>query len=108
MFGEAINTFLFFLRFNLCICLWLHWVFVAIPRLSLAAARKKIFCLGGGWATLVACRLLIAVASLVELGLKMLGLQKLWHTGPVVAHGLSCSAACGIFPDQGSNMCLLH
>ena len=69
MFGEAINTFLFFLRFNLCICLWLHWVFVAIPRLSLAAARKKIFCLGGGWATLVACRLLIAVASLVELGL---------------------------------------
>ena len=26
----------------------------------------------------------------------------------VVAHGLSCSAACGIFPDQGSNLCLLH
>ena len=26
----------------------------------------------------------------------------------VVAHGPSCSAACGIFPDQGSNPCLLH
>ena len=26
----------------------------------------------------------------------------------VVVHGLSCSAACGIFPDQGSNPCLLH
>ena len=26
----------------------------------------------------------------------------------VVAHGLSCSVACGIFPDQGSNPCLLH
>ena len=26
----------------------------------------------------------------------------------VVAHGLSCSAACGIFPDQGSNPCALH
>ena len=26
----------------------------------------------------------------------------------VVAHGLSCSVACGIFPDQGSNSCLLH
>ena len=26
----------------------------------------------------------------------------------VVAHGLSCSAACGIFPDQGSNPCTLH
>ena len=25
-----------------------------------------------------------------------------------VAHGLSCSAACGIFPDQGSNPCPLH
>ena len=26
----------------------------------------------------------------------------------VVAHGLSCSAACGIFPDQRSNPCPLY
>ena len=26
----------------------------------------------------------------------------------VVAHELSCSVACGIFPDQGSNPCPLH
>ena len=26
----------------------------------------------------------------------------------VVAHGSSCSAACGILPDQGSNPCPLH
>ena len=26
----------------------------------------------------------------------------------VVAHGPSCSTACGIFPDQGSNPCFLH
>ena len=26
----------------------------------------------------------------------------------VVAHGPSCSAACGIFRDQGSNLCPLH
>ena len=26
----------------------------------------------------------------------------------VVAHGPSCSAACGIFPDQGLNPCHLH
>ena len=38
----------------------------------------------------------------------------LWSTGSrragsvAVAHGLSCSAACGIFPDQGSNPCALH
>ena len=38
----------------------------------------------------------------------------LWSTGSrragsaVVAHGPSCSAACGILPDQGSNPCRLH
>ena len=25
-----------------------------------------------------------------------------------MAHGLSCSVACGIFPDQGSNLCPPH
>ena len=31
------------------------------------------------------------------------------HAGSViVAHGPSCSVACGIFPDQGSNPCSLH
>ena len=25
-----------------------------------------------------------------------------------MAHGPSCSVACGIFPDQGSNPCPLH
>ena len=25
-----------------------------------------------------------------------------------MAHGLSCSTACGIFPDQGLNPCPLH
>ena len=31
------------------------------------------------------------------------------HAGSVVvAHGPSCSAACGIFPGQGSNPCPLH
>ena len=29
------------------------------------------------------------------------------HVGTVVVHGLSCSAACGIFPDQGLNPCSL-
>ena len=35
-------------------------------------------------------------------------LQQLQHTDSVVeAHGLSCSIACGIFPDQESNSCTL-
>ena len=34
---------------------------------------------------------------------------RLWSTGSVaVGHGLSCSEAYGIFPDQGSNPRLLH
>ena len=66
--------------------------------------------------------LLIVVASLVaEHGLQAHRLQQLWLSGSlvvarglqsagsvVVAHGLSCSTACGIFPDQGSNLCPLH
>ena len=36
-------------------------------------------------------------------------LQWLWNEGSVVvAHGLSCPGACGIFPDQGSNSHPLH
>ena len=45
--------------------------------------------------------LLIAMVSLAA---------ELWgeRASIVVAHGLSCSLVCGIFPDQGSNLCLLH
>ena len=76
------NKFIYFIY----IYFWLHWVFVAVRGL------------------------LIAVSSLVaEHGLQVRGLQQLWPLGSVVvAHGLSCSAACGIFPNQGSNPCPLH
>ena len=46
--------------------------------------------------------------SLQSTGSTMHGLQSSQCMGSVVmAHGLSCSEACGIFPDQGSNPCLL-
>ena len=33
----------------------------------------------------------------------------LWTAGSVAAvPGLSCSVTCGVFPDQGSNLCPLH
>ena len=33
----------------------------------------------------------------------------LWRAGSIVmTHGLSCSVACGILPDQRSNPCSLH
>ena len=62
-----------------------------------------------------------ARAPLGCVGSRVLGLQQLqrvdsavavcglWSTGStIVAHGLSCFSACGISPDQGSNLCLLH
>ena len=86
------------------------WIFVAVGRLSLVAVSRVFFMVHG---------LLLVVASLV-------GKQGFRHESPVavhgpssfdsqalgtdsiVVHGLSCSEACGIFMDQGSNLCLLH
>ena len=36
------------------------------------------------------------------------GAPLLWCVGSIVWHMDCCSTACGIFPDQGSNLCLLH
>ena len=69
---------------------WLCLVFIAVCRLSLVAASR-------GYSWVVVRGFLIVVASpVVE--------HWLSHVDSVVvAHGLSCSAACGIFPDEGSN-----
>ena len=81
--------------FYLFIYFWLCWVFVSVRGLSLVAAS------GGHSSSRCA-------------GLSLLWPLLLWSTGSrragsvVVAHGPSCSAACGIFPDQGSNPCPLH
>ena len=65
------------------------------PRLSLAAVS-------GGSSLVAMCGLLVAAASLVvEHKLKSVG-------SAVVARGLSCFVARGIFLDQGSNLCPLH
>ena len=55
-------------------------------------------------------RLLSVLVSLgFGAGSRVQGPQQLQHVGSaVMAHGLSCSEACGIFPDQGSNSCPLH
>ena len=65
--------------------------------------------------SLVAVRgLLIAGAALVaEHGLQARGVNGVAPgfstTGSiVVAHRLGCSKACGVFPDQGLNPCLLR
>ena len=50
-------------------------------------------------------RFLIAVAShVVSTEASTVAACRLWSAGSVVVvHGLSCPAACGIFPDQGWN-----
>ena len=93
--GVFVFCFLFFLFIYLFIYFWLCWVFVSVRGLSLVVAS------GGNsssWCT----------------GLSLSRPLLLWSMGSrrtgsvVVAHGPSCSAACGIFPDQGSNPCPLH
>ena len=63
----------------------------------------------GGYSSMQCMGLLILGASLWSVGSGMKGFQWLQHVGLVVmACELTCSAACGIFPDQGSNLCPLR
>ena len=51
----------------------------------------------------------VRASVVAAFGLSSCGTWALEHEGlVVVAHRLSCSAACGIFPDQGSNLWTLH
>ena len=74
----------YFLKIYLFIYFWLCWVFIYVRGLSLVAAS-------GGHS-------LSRPLLLRSTGSRRAG-------SVVVAHGPSCSAACGIFPDQGSNPC---
>ena len=99
---------LFFLKFDMYICcsysppfiylfiyLWLCWVFVSVRGLSPVAASR------GHSSSRCTGLSLSQPLSLRSTGSRRAG-------SVVVAHRLSCSAACGIFPDQGSNPCALH
>ena len=85
----------FFFKFIYFIYLWLCWVFVSVRGLSLVVAsggHSSSWCVG--------------LSLSRPLLLQSTGSR---HAGSViVAHGPSCSAACGIFLDQGSNLCPLH
>ena len=74
---------------------WLCWVFVSVRGLSLVAAS------GGHSSSRCAGLSLSRPLLLRSTGSRRAG-------SVVVAHGTSCSAACGILPDQGSNPCPLH
>ena len=87
---------LFFKNFYLFIYyFWLCWVFVSVRGLSLVVAS------GGHSSSRCAGLSLSRPLLLRSTGSRRAG-------SVVVAHGPSCSAACGIFPDQGSNPCPPH
>ena len=70
--------------------MWPCWVFAVVHGLSLAVVTLQFRCVGFS---------LWWLLSLME---------QSERASVAVAHGLSCSAACGIFPDQGLNPCSLH
>ena len=95
--GYLLYSVFFFLNkfIYLFIYFWVCWVFVSVQGLSLVAES------GGHSSSQCA-----GLSPSWPLLLRSTGSRR---TGSVVvAHGLSCSAACGIFPDQGSNPCPLH
>ena len=85
----------FYLFIYLFIYSWLCWVFVSAWRLSPVVAS------GGHSSSRWAGLLLSWPLLLRSTGSRRAG-------SVVVAHWPSCSVACGIFPDQGSNPCPLH
>ena len=74
---------------------WLCWVFVSVRGLSQVVAS------GGHSSSQCAGLSLSRPLLLRSTSSRRAG-------SVVVAHGPSCSVACGIFPDQGSNPCPLH
>ena len=89
------NESLFIFLKSFFIYLWLCWVFVSVRGLSPVVAS------GGHSSSRCAGLSLSRPLLLRGTGSRRAG-------SVVVAHGSSCSAACGILPDQGSNPCPLH
>ena len=79
------------------------FLFLFLAVLGLRFCARAFSSCGKGGALFIAC-----------VGLSLLWPPLLRSTGSrcagsvVVGHGPSCSKACGIFPDQGSNPCPLH
>ena len=88
------TSFFFFFKY-LFIYLWLCWVFVSVRGLPLIVAS-------GGHSSSWCAGLSLSRPLLLR------GTDSRRAGSVIVAHGLSCSAARGIFPDQGSNPCPLY
>ena len=100
--------YLFFLLYT---CIWLCWAFTAAQAFLGEQGCSRVAAWGLTAAASVAVEhSLQGAQASVGLAHALSGCAaRLWSTGfIVVAHGLSCSAARDIFPDQGQNLSLLH
>ena len=83
---------------------WLCWVFLVLL-FSTCGEQGLLSCsVGASHCSGFSC----GAWALGYMG-SVVAVSRFWSTGSVVvAHRLSCSKACGILLDQGSNPCLLH
>ena len=92
----------FFLIFKNYFDLSIHYLFLAVLGLCCCAGFTLVV---ESWG----CCLVAVHGLLTAVGFSCAGARARQSTGSVVvAHGLSCSLARGIFLDQGSNLNLLH
>ena len=97
-----------FLKKSLLIYFWLCWIFITAGLFSSCGKQGLLFSCGtqdSHCSGFSCCRSTGSRGN----GLSICSSQAVGRRGSVaVVHRLSCSTACGIFPDQGSNPCFLN
>ena len=83
----------FFFFFSGFIYFWLCWVFIAPGSQAFSSCREQGLLFSCGMQTSCCDGFFYCVQGAGSIA---------------VVHGLICSMACRIFPDQGSNQCLLN
>ena len=97
-------TYIFFFFFKLIATLFIYlfiYLFLAVLGLRFVQGLSLVVASGGHSSSQ-------CVGLSVSRPLPLRGTGSRRTGSAVVAHGPSCSTACGIFPDQGSNPCPLH
>ena len=86
----------------------LHFIYLFIFGCAGFSLQLRLFSSCRTWASHCGCFSRCGAQAL-GLGGSVVAAPRLQSTGSIaVVHGLSCSTACGIFPDQGLNPCLPH
>ena len=101
--------FLFFFFNSYFIYLFILFLFLAVLGLRFVRGLSLVAASGGRFSSRCGGHSSSRCAGLsLSLPLPLRGTGSRRASSTAVAHGPSCSAACGIFPDQGSNPCPLH